>query len=250
MTLRRRLAPSSLGEASARGAADALSVRHYGASPGSHAHDHFQILLGLDGVLELEVEGRGRRVGAGDGLVIAPGDRHDFESARGARCLVLDSADPTWARLGAAGPRPDALPLARYLASACAAGLLRARQFGPALLQEAWAPALAPARPRRAIDWPGLQSWARGAAAAPLTVADVAARTHLSAAQFSERCRQELGLSPMAWLRGLRLDQARQLRAQGLPVAEVARRCGYRSPSALTAALRRECPAGPEKIDD
>jgi AraC-like DNA-binding protein len=46
----------------------------------------------------------------------------------------------------------------------------------------------------------------------------------------------------MAWLRDLRLTAARRFRSQGLPVAEVARRTGYRSPSALTAALRR--PAG------
>lgn len=250
MTPLRRFAPSSRSGEAACGAADALSVRDYGASPGSHSHEHFQILLGLDGVLELEVEGSGQRVGAGDGLVIAPGDRHDFESACGARCLVLDSADPAWGRLGVARPLPQALPLARYLASACAAGLPRARLLGPVLLQEAWAPHLAPTRPRRPINWHALQAWAQGAVATPLTVANLAARTHLSPAQFSERCRQELGLSPMAWLRGLRLDQARQLRAQGLPVAEVAHRCGYRSPSALTAALRREFPVNPANIDD
>lgn len=222
------------------GAPESLSVRHYGASPGSHTHEHFQVLLGLDGVLELEVEGRGQRVGAGTGLVIAPGDRHDFESALGARCLVLDSGDPGWARLIARTPPPDALPLAQYLASACAAGRARARQQGPALLLEAWAPhAPPPLRLRRAIDWATLQAWAQNAAATPLSVADLAARVHLSAAQFNERCRQELGTSPMAWLRDLRLERARQLRAQGLPVADVARRCGYRSPSALTAALRR-----------
>ena len=39
-----------------------LSLRHYGASPGSHSHDHFQILLGLSGALDLEVAGRGVRV--------------------------------------------------------------------------------------------------------------------------------------------------------------------------------------------
>lgn len=222
------------------GAPESLSVRHYGASPGSHTHEHFQVLLGLDGVLELEVEGRGQRVDAGTGLVIAPGDRHDFESALGARCLVLDSGDPGWARLIAQTPPPDALPLAQYLASACAAGRARARQQGPALLLEAWAPhAPPPLRLRRAIDWATLQAWAQNAAATPLSVADLAARVHLSAAQFNERCRQELGTSPMAWLRDLRLERARQLRAQGLPVADVARRCGYRSPSALTAALRR-----------
>lgn len=232
------------------GAPDALSVRHYGASPGAHAHEHFQVLLGLDGVLELEVEGRGQRVGAGAGLVIAPGDRHDFESALGARCLVLDSSDPTWARLIALTPPPDALPLAQYLALACAAGRARARQLGPALLLEAWAPLPPPLRMRRVIDWIALQAWAQNAAATPLSVADLAARVHLSAAQFSERCRLELGTSPMAWLRDLRLERARQLRALGLPVADVARRCGYRSPSALTAALRRSGGGTPANLDD
>jgi len=229
---------------------DALSVRHYGASPGSHAHDHFQILLGLEGVLELEVGGRGQRVGAGDGVVIAPSLRHDFESTRGARCLVLDSSDMGWTRLDRTAPLPDTLPLARYLASACASGLVRARQLGPALLLEAWAPPALPRRPRRAIDWQTLQAWALQAVDEPLSVADLAARTHLSPAQFSERCQQEIGLSPMAWLRGLRLDRARHLRAQGLPVSEVARRCGYRSPSALTAALRKDGGATPSNADD
>ncbi|NUN60539.1 MAG: AraC family ligand binding domain-containing protein, partial [Burkholderiaceae bacterium] len=72
--------------------ADALSLRQYGASPGSHSHGHFQILLGLAGVLDLEVEGRGLRVASGGGCVIEPGARHDFESAHGSLCLVLDSA--------------------------------------------------------------------------------------------------------------------------------------------------------------
>ena len=47
-------------------------------------------------------------------------------------------------------------------------------------------------------------------------------------------------MSTQQWLRGLRLAEARHWRSQGLSVAETARRTGYRSPSALTAALRRE----------
>jgi AraC-like DNA-binding protein len=45
-------------------------------------------------------------------------------------------------------------------------------------------------------------------------------------------------------VRRQRLAAAQRLRALGLPVATVAARCGYRSPSALTAALRR---AGAER---
>lgn len=233
-----------------RSARDELSVRQYGAAPGTHTHAHFQILLGLDGVLELEVEGRGRRVGAGDGLVIAPGDRHDFESATGASCLVLDSVHPAWAPLITHEPTPDLWPLARYLASSFTAGRVRAQSLGPALLLEAWAPPPRGQRTRRPINWTALNAWASARAAQPLTVSDLAAQVHLSPGQFTERCRQEWCMTPMAWLRALRLDMARRLRASALPVAEVARRCGYQSPSALTAALRRPTRVSPLYGDD
>ncbi len=228
--------------------ADALSLRQYGASPGSHSHGHFQILLGLTGVLDLEVEGRGLRVASGGGCVIEPGARHDFESVHGSLCLVLDSAHPGWARCMAhPAPAAHALPLARYLASALQQGQPLALQHGPALLREAWLSHEYPPSPtsprRRAIDWPALRQWAAGQWQHPLSVADLAAQVHLSPAQFAARCRQEQGLAAMAWLRGLRLEQALWLRTRGLPVAEVARRTGYRSPSALTAALRRREPA-------
>lgn len=215
-----------------------LSVRRYGPAPGSHAHDHAQVLVGLDGALDLEVEGRGRRIGAGQGCLILPGERHDFEASGGSRCLVLDAPAGAWSRCDAT-PRHagQAAALARWLAEALAAGQPLARLHGPTLLLEAWGPA--PAVRGRAIDWEALQAWVGARLEQQLTVADLAARVHLSPGQFTQRCLQAQGLAPMAWLRTQRLARARQLRAQGLPVAEAARRAGYRSPSALTAALRR-----------
>lgn len=231
---------------------DQLSLRRYGASPGSHRHDHFQVLLGLSGALELEVEGRGVRVAAGGGCVIAPGDRHDFESAGGSLFLVLDSAHPAWsalARLPAAmAPPAQALPLAHYLANALQQGRPLALAHGPALLREAWLAEgcgsaarahTAPAPTRRPIDWLALQQWAARQWHTELTVADLAAQVHLSPSQFAARCRDDQGMGAMAWLRSQRLAHARLLRGTGMAVAEVARRTGYRSPSALTAALRR-----------
>ncbi len=222
------------------GAHDHLSVRAYGASHGSHDHDHFQVLVGLDGVLELEVNGRGQRIAAGDGCVVPPGERHDFESRAGARCLVLDSRAAGWARVNPT-PTQATQALARYLAEACNQGLPRAQALGPGLLLESWQQAATPnVRPRRAIDWPALGEWARTRwAHADIEVADLAARVHLSPAQFAARCRLEQGQSTQQWLRGLQLDHAEALRAQGMSVADAARRSGYRSPSALTAALRR-----------
>lgn len=222
------------------GAHDQLSVRAYGASPGSHEHDHFQILIGLEGVLDLEVAGRGQRIAAGNGCVVPPGERHDFESRAGARCLVLDSRAGGWARVDRA-PTEATQALARYLAEACGHALPRAQSLGPALLLESWQAVPAPAaRPRRAIDWTALAEWARTRwVNAGIEVADLAAHVHLCPAQFAARCRSEQGQSTQEWLRGLQLDHAEELRAEGASVAEAARRSGYRSPSALTAALRR-----------
>lgn len=233
-------------------AAGTLSLRRYGPSPGGHSHDHFQILLGLAGALELEINGRGVRVSIGDGCVIAPGMHHDFEAASGSLCLVVDSADPGWAQcttpsLRAAAPHA-ALTLARYLADAIHNDRPLAQTHGAALLREAWmagtdavarTPNRKPSR-RRPIDWAHLRQWAAQRVDADLSVADLALRVHLSPSQFAARCRDDLGMSAMAWLRSQRLAQARLLRGSGMAVADVAQRTGYRSPSALTAALRRE----------
>ncbi|HEY3046159.1 MAG TPA: AraC family transcriptional regulator [Polaromonas sp.] len=225
-----------------------LSLRHYGASHGSHAHDHFQVLLGLEGVLELEVQGRGQRIGAGDGCVIAPGERHDFEARTGSHCLVLDTADQGWARCASQPARPaQALALARYLAHAMEQPGALTRHYGPALLLDAWgAPSLGTVqrgqRPVRPIDWQQLTHWAQRHLHEALSVAQLAAQVFLSPTQFAARCRRETGQSVMQWLRHQRLAQARQLRAGGVSVAEAALRCGYQSPSALTAAMRRHWP--------
>jgi AraC-like DNA-binding protein len=222
-----------------------LALRDYGHSHGSHAHDHFQVLIGLDGVLEIEVEGRGAGIGAGEAQVVAPGDRHDFSARKhGSLCLVLDTTQPAWARCAERAPpdAPQLHALARYLAQCMkqpqASAL--ALQHGPALLLEAWSPAPASADSRRRrIDWTLLADWARARWHEPLSVADLADVACLSPSQFAQRCRDEQGVSAMHWLRSLRLAHARELRLGGMSVAETAHRTGYRSPSALTAALRR-----------
>lgn len=220
------------------GARDSLSLRAYGASHGSHSHEHHQLLVGLEGILELEVEGRGHRVAAGDGFLVPAGERHDFESIQGSRCLVLDSADPLWSACGALPHRPQQVAaLARYLAQVVPRSLAFAH--APALLLEAWRAPQPLARSRRRIDWDALAAWVQSRLHQPVSVAELAQRVHLSASQLALRCHEAQGVGPLEWLRHQRLARARQLRDLGLPVQEVARRTGYRSPSALTAALRK-----------
>lgn len=229
-----------------------LSLRRYGATHGSHAHDHFQVLLGLEGVLELEVSGRARRIAAGQGCVIAPGERHDFESRSGSRCLVLDTAHAGWAHCAADPLRAaQAVALGTYLAHALQNEDSLAQHVGPSLLLEAWQPrdvisTVPPSRQQRTINWGQLAAWAQQRLHQPLSVAQLAAQVFLSPTQFAARCRRETGLSVMQWLRRQRLDLAVQLRGRGLSVADTALHCGYQSPSALTAALRRQ--AGPSEL--
>lgn len=217
---------------------DSLSLRAYGASHGSHGHAHHQLVIGLEGILALEVEGRGRRLAPGDALLVPAGERHDFESPGGSRCLVLDSADPLWSECGVLPHRPrQVAALANYLAQAIAQPVALAH--APALLLDAWRAPRALQRPRRRIDWTELAAWVRSRLDRPVSVAELAQRVHLGTSQFALRCHEAQGMGPQEWLRLQRLALARQLRDMGLPVNEVARRTGYRSPSALTAALRR-----------
>ncbi|WP_119156297.1 helix-turn-helix domain-containing protein [Caldimonas tepidiphila] len=226
----------------------ALSLRHYGAAPGSHDHAHFQLLWGWQGRLELEVEGRGARLGAGQALIIPPGARHDFHSREGSRCFVLDTADETGLPLAQAARvlelAPAAQHLLRFLAARPEAAALEddSPLAGAAarLLLSTLANVAPAARAVRRIDWPALEAWIDAHLAEPLDVARLAAQVLLSPSQFAARCVAETGRAPIAWLRERRLLAARRLRAEGRQVQCVARLCGYRSPSALTAALRRD----------
>ena len=220
----------------------ALSLRRYGASKGSHAHEHFQVLWGWQGALELEIEGRGMQMTCGRVAVIAPGDRHDFWSRAGSACFVIDSFDASPSLAVLAGRVVDtdgsALHLLRFLAARHE--VADAMQAPAAAMLLSTLPQL-PQRlqPGRRIDWAALDAWIDARLAEPITVAQLAAVACLSPSQFAARCVAETGRAPIAYVRERRLRHARRLRAEGWPVQRVAEHCGYRSPSALTAALRR-----------
>jgi AraC-like DNA-binding protein len=75
----------------------------------------------------------------------------------------------------------------------------------------------------------------------PWTVATLAARTGLSRAALARRFTELVGEPPMTCLTGLRLALAADLlREPDATVAAVARRVGYGSAFALSAAFKRE----------
>jgi len=83
----------------------------------------------------------------------------------------------------------------------------------------------------------------------PLTIGTIARQIGRSQKDLEARMKAELGASPQTVYRRLRLIQARKLVLETtLTVAEIAFRCGYEDPSAMTRAFRREFGTTPQKL--
>ena len=64
-----------------------LSLRHYRHDLIAHSHDHPQLVFGLGGRLDFEVDGRGGRVARQDLMVVPAGAHHTCGSREGSDCL-------------------------------------------------------------------------------------------------------------------------------------------------------------------
>jgi AraC family transcriptional regulator len=73
-----------------------------------------------------------------------------------------------------------------------------------------------------------------------LRLAELASQVHLSEDHFLRSFKATVGQTPHQYLIGCRLTRARQLLREGcLPLAEIGRRCGFRSASHFAATFRR-----------
>jgi AraC-like DNA-binding protein len=182
---------------------------------------------------------------------VRPGDRHDFESRDGSRCLVLDSSQPVWQYRTV---RPvfakSAAQMAVFLAIALEERLPLAIESGEQLLAQSWGTSPLAGKVRRVVDWKKLRAWTSVRMDQKLRASDLAGLANLSESQFRARCLEELGLTPMQWLRQLRLSKAQQLRETGMPVAVISARVGYETASALAAAMAKTQRRKPAFCDD
>ena len=212
----------------------AISVRAYRGGYGSHSHGHAQILVGVRGSLQLEVDGRPAFVDPSCGLVIPAGASHGYLAETPVQLLVLDcDAARATDRL-----RRFALP-PRWPSASTAWTAERL------LLELLDAPTL---QTRRRLDLAALAQRVDAELHRDWTVAKLASLCRFSPQRFRARFSELTGLSPLAWVRQRRLDEAqRQLRA-GLPLDTVALQVGYASASALCFALRRERGIGARQL--
>jgi AraC-like DNA-binding protein len=202
------------------------SLRRYAGEYAGHEHAHAQVLVGLAGNLQLELNGHSAFVDASCALVVPAGVSHAYLAEAPAQVLVIDT------------------PMRR--------GLERVRRFAPpaawriepqALEPDAVVDAVAGAPvllPRRRLDLDALNERIDAALHHGWTNAELAAVCALSPQRFHARFVELTGMTPLAHVRQRRLDHAARLLRAGWPLEMAAAQVGYASASALAFALRRD----------
>ncbi|CAD5109671.1 helix-turn-helix domain-containing protein [Zestomonas carbonaria] len=241
-----------------------LTLRHYSHDQIAHSHEHAQLVFGLRGQLDFEMDGHGSRVLRHSLAVIPSATHHACDSRGGSHCLVLDVPGEDWLcdnlgmhldngrRLLERAATCDLGPAQKQLVDWLAASPLDdpviARQ-GAALLLASLTSEQRAAEPSSHLPLAALDTHIDRHAAHPLQVADLARLAGLSTARFHARFLAETGQTPMDYVRQRRLRLGmRLLRETRLAVGEVASQVGYASQSAFTAALARHCGATPRAL--
>lgn len=231
-----------------------ISPRSYRDATLTHSHGFHQVVLALEGSLEMEVDGRGGRVEGCSLVAVAPGRSHSCRADGRNRFLVLDweggdAADDATQRLGGACARdpflaldPRLLPLLRFLDGATTDETIDAaerRDWGRLLLRRLGAGIERRGFVRvRRLD--RALAFLAANQAEPLTVERIAAAAHTSSSHLHALFRRHLGRTPMGELAELRLEHAKRLLAGAdESIASVAVAAGYAEQSSLTRAFKR-----------
>ncbi|EPC01348.1 hypothetical protein L861_12300 [Litchfieldella anticariensis FP35 = DSM 16096] len=228
-----------------------------------HDHDFHQIVIGLNGHAEFEIEGLGGSIASLSGCIVPANHVHYYEGIGENRQLILDlpvdgpsltGPHHELSRLFDA-PRFFALdePLRLYLnfltQELCQphhqapsqrhgqGDLLAATFLG--CLHARLHPDL-PANNAKRLNLRALDRFIQCHLSDRLTVADLARQACLSEAHFSECFRTQTGISPYQYLLRQRLGAVRHLlTSTRLPLSEIAAHTGFANQSALSHAFRR-----------
>lgn len=216
-----------------------------------HRHDgHHELIVVLAGRLETRIAGRTIGGGVGTALVYPRGEVHE-EWARGGRPLTTVClswrGDLPGGDLQLADVRGHAAAAARWLAELCDERVAQpAATAGlcTALLHEL----TRPARPREDL-LARVRAWAVPRLAQPLGLDDLARAAGLSRFHFVRVFRTAAGVTPMRWLRALRLQAARTLLlTSDQPLRAIAPQVGFADEFQLSRVFRRDFGATPGSL--
>lgn len=230
-----------------------LSLRSYPPHETEHAHDWHQVVLPVDGAMEMHVAGADGLVGESRFVIVPAQARHRFATPQPGRFVVLDVPSgagfcglPERLLAQAQGTPFHALDeglrhLAHYIAHDAQKPARRADLLDRlgALLLEAIGeridePQLGPPALQRAMM--RLQAGFEPS----LTVPALAVAAGVSVSGLHALFQRWLGISPGRYLLDLRLREAERLIGETRrPLAEIALAVGFSDQSALTRSLKR-----------
>ena len=223
----------------------ALDLRSYPGEVRAHDHPHHQVILALEGALDMEIGRRAGRVDSARGALVPAGTMHAFAGIGRNRFITLDIA-------AASVVAPQAL-LARetpFFAVPRAVehllGYVEARADSLAMEMDHVAPLLAAALAGPSADGAmpdGLQraiTFLRRAHRRPIGCDDAARAAGLSTARLHALFAQWIGMGPGRYLSEIRLGHARDRLSGGTdPIAAIALDAGFSEQSAFSRAFRR-----------
>lgn len=229
-----------------------------------HEHAHHQVVIGLRGHAELDVEGLGVALDTGQACLVPTQARHDFQGNDRNHVLVidLDRDDPAlsdprhgeYERLAPLFDHPQTVTMDQQLCNmiqVCAAELNQspdnaalhghlAAGIMHCLSNRLGLPCTSTGRSRHALSPEHLRDWILRHLHLKITIRDLAAEACLSVSRFHEVFRDLTGISPHQFVIQVRLERVVELlRYSHLPLAEVAFRTGFSSQGALTNAMKK-----------
>ena len=222
-----------------------LSLRSYPAREDTHVHGFHQMVLPMDGVMEIKVGNAGGSLSPDQGVMIACGARHVFRARGDNRFIVLDIPRQEFPALALHAPffgiDRTLTGLTRYAGSELLTGALQPESeyhLAALITGKLRRSLIASSRPTGPIDRAlAIMHQRHGER---LTATELATAVGLGTSRFYDLFRRETGRTPAEMLAHIRLDHAEELlRRTTLPIAEIALLAGYSEQSALTRSLRR-----------
>ena len=229
----------------------ALDLRSYPHEVHAHDHPHHQVILALEGALDMEIGRRSGRVDAMRGALVPAGTLHAFAGIGRNKFVTLDIAagSPAAPRtLLAQGTPFFAVPravehLLGYVEARTDSLRADMDHVAPLLASALGGPAADGAMPdavRRAL------AFLRQAHRRPITCDDAARAAGLSTARLHALFAQWIGMGPGRYLSEIRLGHARDRLAGGMdPIAAIALDAGFSEQSAFSRAFRRRYSESP-----
>jgi AraC-like DNA-binding protein len=223
----------------------ALDLRSYTNEVRAHDHPHHQVILSLEGALDMEIGKRVGRVDSARGALVPAGTMHAFAAIGRNKFVTLDiaTASSVEPRMLLAGGTPFfALPravehLLGYVGTrpeSCAAEMEHVAPLLAAALSHAATGVTMPESVERA------RAFLRRGHRRPITCDDAARAAGLSTARLHALFAQWVGMGPGRYLTEIRLGHARdRLSAGADPIAAIALDAGFSEQSAFSRAFRR-----------